>query len=233
MSRPPYDRDLIPKYPGSGGGFFLKELSEISSGGGVMNIQVNNLNILNSNLSANGVGGIQGGGGGSGGSISIDFLNLNTSGNVSILVNGGNGKSSGGGGRLRYFYHNWTYIGGNSLNLNVVIQALGGAGCEGKLTCAQNGSIIAAPCPPGYQFNLSNYGCSLCPTGTFQVAFGYDLCSNCATKPANSYYNVASNPLSWSNYTQVCNFSCNNGSDGGTGTYSLTKCISCIMDSSA
>jgi hypothetical protein len=26
MSQPPYDRDLIPKYPGSGGGFFLKEL---------------------------------------------------------------------------------------------------------------------------------------------------------------------------------------------------------------
>jgi len=64
----------------------------------------------NSVFLANGIGGIQGGGGGSGGSISIDYCSPTISGLVNISANGGSAKSSGGGGRVRFFYHNWTSI---------------------------------------------------------------------------------------------------------------------------
>jgi hypothetical protein len=93
----------------------------VSSGGGVINIQTNMLIIQNSILLANGISGIQGGGGGSGGSISIDFMNSNTFGSIVISVNGGDGKSSGGGGRIRYYNHNWTTISENIDTQNVLI----------------------------------------------------------------------------------------------------------------
>jgi hypothetical protein len=85
----------------------LKEITEISSGGGVVNIQVGSALLVSSNISSNGYGGVQGGGGGSGGAVSFDFSTLVLNGKNNISSNGGNGKSSGGGGRLRVWNHNW------------------------------------------------------------------------------------------------------------------------------
>lgn len=85
----------------------MKEITEISSGGGVVNIQANSALLVSSNISSNGYGGVQGGGGGSGGAVSFDFSSLVLNGKNNISANGGNGKSSGGGGRIRMWNHNW------------------------------------------------------------------------------------------------------------------------------
>lgn len=62
--------------------------------------------MYNTTIEANGKPGTQGGGGGSGGSIALDYMSVK--GNISsINVNGGSGKSSGGGGRLWLWDHNW------------------------------------------------------------------------------------------------------------------------------
>lgn len=169
----------------------------------------------NSNLLANGTNGIQGGGGGSGGSISLDFLSVqvsNTQGtSVNISANGGTGKSSGGGGRIRYFYHDWSSIVGNPGSSNLLIQANGGQ-CDGKLSCGQTGSIFVAPCPPGYELNYANFGCSLCSNGTYQLTYSYDPCTKCSIKPQNSIYNWNQSNLSdLNNYRVVCNFTCLEG----------------------
>ena len=37
----------------------------------------------------------------------MDFSFAELTDNVKISANGGNARSSGGGGRVRFFYHNW------------------------------------------------------------------------------------------------------------------------------
>ena len=214
VSSPPYNRELIPKYPGSGGGFFLKELTEVSSGGGVINIQVHQLTVVDSCFLANGVAGVQGGGGGSGGSVSIDFSFADLTDKVRISANGGNARSSGGGGRVRFFYHNWANW-DQSFNDSILrIEALGGVKCETNLTCGQMGSVVASPCPPGYHLDFENYICMACPVGYYQITYGYSTCSECASKPANSYYSQPSSGQ-LNNYSHVCRFTCHDGySDG-------------------
>ena len=58
---------------------------------------------------AEGRNGIQGGGGGAGGSISLDYNQIYST-DVLISANGGNGdkvSSSGSGGRIRLWNHQW------------------------------------------------------------------------------------------------------------------------------
>lgn len=187
---------------------------DASSGGGVINVQANFLAVSNSGLISNGIGGIQGGGGGSGGSISIDFSTLSTSGNITISANGGEGKSSGAGGRIRFFYHNWTQQALKtemSWSQPFKIEVLGGRSCQGSLTCGEIGSIVAAPCPPGSSLNLTTFACESCPTGFFQIDYGYETCQPCASQPANSVYNTFDSFTKLSNYSSVCNFTCQAG----------------------
>lgn len=73
--------------PGSGGGFFYAGIKEASSGGGVINIQGNTIEIWNSTVEANGRVATQGGGGGSGGSVALDYTII--SGNSTISADGG------------------------------------------------------------------------------------------------------------------------------------------------
>jgi hypothetical protein len=227
LSSPPYNWGLFPKYAGSGGGFFLKELTEVSAGGGIINIQVDQLNLQNSNFLANGVGGIQGGGGGSGGSIAIDFTTLNMMGMVNITANGGTGKSSGGGGRVRFYYHNWTAaLTTNGLSF-LMIQANGGANCDGGLTCGQNGSVNTAPCPPGYQLDYTSYACVSCPVGYYQLVYGYENCQPCASRPANSHYQLASSAM-FNNYSSVCTFSCDTQPESTPPVIQPTTCTTTI-----
>jgi hypothetical protein len=54
ISRTPYRPSEYPTAPGSGGGFFLPDIKEASSGGGVINIQGNTIDIWNSLIEANG-----------------------------------------------------------------------------------------------------------------------------------------------------------------------------------
>ena len=136
---------------------------------------MSSLILENSVFLANGIGGIQGGGGGSGGSISIDYCIPTITASVNISANGGNAKSSGGGGRVRFFYHNWTSIFlpyQNGIN-SLLITSYGGSDCDSKLTCGQNGSVIASPCPPGYSLNYISYTCELCSVGSYQLNYGY------------------------------------------------------------
>lgn len=107
ISKPPYGSIDFPYSPGSGGGFYLRNSRDSSSGGGVINIQSSNLTLLNSTVTSDGKNGFQGGGGGAGGSISIDYNYINT--NSVISANGGNGdkSSSGAGGRIRLWNHQW------------------------------------------------------------------------------------------------------------------------------
>jgi hypothetical protein len=131
-----------------------------------------------------------------------------------ITANGGDGKSSGGGGRVRFFYHNWTYSvlqTSQSSNQPFMIKALGGGSCQSTLTCGENGSVIAAPCPPGYHLNLHNFACLACPIGYFQIDYGYEVCEPCMIKPANSEYTNLSASTKLSNYSSVCNFTCLSG----------------------
>lgn len=39
ISRTPYQSNKYPLTPGSGGGFFVPNIKEVSSGGGIINIQ--------------------------------------------------------------------------------------------------------------------------------------------------------------------------------------------------
>ncbi len=89
ISRSPYEFDSYPSSPGSGGGFFLAGIKDSSSGGGVINIQGNTIDIEDSFVEANGKDGTQGGGGGSGGSIALDYTKITVTGNSIISVNGG------------------------------------------------------------------------------------------------------------------------------------------------
>jgi len=56
---------------------------------------------------ADGIRGIQGGGGGAGGAVSIDYNYLLAYISNNISASGGDGKSSGGGGRIRFWNQNW------------------------------------------------------------------------------------------------------------------------------
>lgn len=82
-------------------------------------MQAQTMSIMNSSLQSNGVGGIQGGGGGAGGSISMDFYVM-TSNYSTASANGGAGKSSGSGGRIRFWDQNWkTYSTASLSNMNI------------------------------------------------------------------------------------------------------------------
>ncbi len=105
--------------------------------------------MVSTDVEANGSPGVQGGGGGSGGAVSIDFFSLFLFNSNSISAKGGFSRSSGGGGRVRMFDHNWLQQ-TNSLNSNISISAAGGLGCNGPLTCGESGSVTTSPCPPGY-----------------------------------------------------------------------------------
>ena len=108
MSKPPYGSIEFPYAPGSGGGFFIPESKESSSGGGIINIQTPNLTLNNSNINSQGKNGIQGGGGGAGGAISIEYFSLQVlQSNISVKSGNGEKSSSGAGGRIRLFNHNW------------------------------------------------------------------------------------------------------------------------------
>ena len=109
VSKKPYGSIWFPSDPGSGGGFFLPQSRESSSGGGIINLQAISIDIYNSSISSDGKNGIQGGGGGAGGSISLDY-NVTHTNLTNITCNGGNGdktSSSGSGGRIRLWNHNW------------------------------------------------------------------------------------------------------------------------------
>ncbi len=73
MSKPPYGQVEWPVTPGSGGGFFLKNNKDLSSGGGVINIQAKIIHAQKTKILSQGGSGTQDGGGGAGGSISVDF----------------------------------------------------------------------------------------------------------------------------------------------------------------
>jgi hypothetical protein len=133
-------------------------VTEVSSGGGVINIQGESITFNSTGILANGVGGIQGGGGGAGGSISVDYTQLSTAENSIMRANGGNGKSSGSGGRIRIWDQNWK-IYQTPNNQNISIEATGGLQCDSSLNCGENGSIISSPCPPGYSTNFINFMC--------------------------------------------------------------------------
>lgn len=133
ISRTPYSQDYYPSAPGSGGGFFLPNVKEASSGGGVINIQGNTIDIWNSSVQADGKSGTQGGGGGAGGSIALDYTIM--SGNSVISVDGGTGKSSGGGGRLWLWNHNWRFQKYSAYLSQFNITAQGGTGCLQLLSC--------------------------------------------------------------------------------------------------
>jgi hypothetical protein len=118
VSKSPYGNITYPKDPGSGGGgFLLPQSHQSSSGGGIINIQVENLTMDSVSINSDGRNGSQGGGGGSGGSISIDYSWLSFGKNNStITANGGGGdklSSSGSGGRIRFWNHNWNISTGN------------------------------------------------------------------------------------------------------------------------
>lgn len=111
----------------------MREATEVSSGGGVINIQTETLNIYGSQILANGVEGIQGGAGGAGGSISVDYNQLFSNGSK-MSANGGSGRSSGSGGRIRIWDQNWkTYSISSSSTMS--IEVLGGGQCDTRLTC--------------------------------------------------------------------------------------------------
>lgn len=107
----------------------MKEITEISSGGGVVNIQVSSAVLVSSNISSNGYGGVQGGGGGSGGTVLFDYSSLVLNGKSNISANGGNGKSSGGGGRIRIWNHNWRTIQPSIVAGQLEIKISGGVDC--------------------------------------------------------------------------------------------------------
>lgn len=106
----------------------LEGLREASSGGGIINIQGETIDIWNSSVEANGRAGAQGGGGGgSGGSVALDYFVI--AGNSNIRADGGNGKSSGGGGRLWLWNHNWRYQKYNAYLSQFQITVNGGGEC--------------------------------------------------------------------------------------------------------
>ncbi len=154
---------------------------------------------------ADGVGGYQGGGGGAGGSISIDYTQLSTLNGSLISANGGIGKSSGSGGRIRIWNQNWKKYQAIPIS-NITIESAGGQQCESNLTCGEAGSIISSPCPPGYSTNFTSYTCYQCTNGTYQLTYGYSLCMKCTNKPLNSYYVPFSAETQLNNYVQVCSF---------------------------
>lgn len=205
VSQPPYDNGIWPRSPGSGGGFFMKEISAFSSGGGIINIQCGIISLIGSKLEANGYAGIQSGGGGSGGAIALDYMAI--SGNGSISCNGGNARSSGGGGRLRLWCHGWKQSPINQNLIMIVVSCMGGLLCSGKYSCGENGSIVTSPCPPGYALNLTTLSCEMCDIGHYQVTFGYSRCLPCGNKPDNSVYKVAEDGQGYS-YSQSCIYEC-------------------------
>ncbi len=76
-------------------------------------MQALNISLQQNFITSDGKNGIQGGGGGAGGTISLDYNTLSATGYLTtISANGGNGdkmSSSGSGGRIRLWNHNWKY----------------------------------------------------------------------------------------------------------------------------
>ena len=138
---------------------------------------------MNSSIQSNGVGGIQGGGGGAGGSISIDYTNIVSVNHSKIIANGGVGKSSGSGGRIRFWDQNWSTVPASIPYLHLSISAVGGGLCQSELTCGLNGSIISSPCPPGYSTNFTTFSCYKCNNGSYQLLYGYGDCLKCGSIP--------------------------------------------------
>lgn len=104
-SRRTYGNLSFPLNKGSGGGNPLDNM--YSSGGGLVVIQTYFLTIdKNSSIISDGESGPYGAGGGSGGSINIQTAFVNGSGTLS--ANGGNGNSSGGGGRISLQFMMWS-----------------------------------------------------------------------------------------------------------------------------
>jgi hypothetical protein len=97
-----YGSELFPKTHGGGGGANRSSTGYFGGdGGGVIQIQVNNLE-LNGTIKSNGVSvtGLSGGGG-AGGSVFIFAENITGTG--TIEARGGTGISSGGGGRIALY----------------------------------------------------------------------------------------------------------------------------------
>lgn len=132
------------------------------------------------------MGGIQGGGGGAGGSISIDYTNFAAANNSKITAIGGVGKSSGSGGRIRFWDQNWPTVSTINPELSISISAAGGGLCQSELTCGLDGSIISSPCPPGFSTNFTTYSCFKCKVGQYQLLYGYGECLECGNIPENA-----------------------------------------------
>jgi len=89
-----------------------------------------------------------------------------------VAAKGGNGQSSGGGGRMRVWNHNWRNPTQITSSGSVLYSVLGGTACDttlNALACGENGSITATPCPPGYELNFISFNCDPCLVGTYQL----------------------------------------------------------------
>ena len=86
---------------------------------------------------------------------------ISINGPLNITANGGSGRSSGGGGRIRFFYHQWNDI-NDIASEDLLIEVKGGTNCEEALACGQQGSVLTAPCPPGYQLDYQSFICIMC-----------------------------------------------------------------------
>ena len=58
-------------------------------------------------MKSDGKNGVQGGGGGAGGSISLDYESIQSDSLISASGGSGEKSSSGAGGRIRLWNHNW------------------------------------------------------------------------------------------------------------------------------
>ena len=131
----------------------------------MVSIQTESLSLWTSNITSDGFGGVQGGGGGSGGSIAVDYFHMTLTGSNFMEANGGEARSSGGGGRVRVWNHRWKYegltLGGidSQENGTIRIEASGGGGCSAELGCGQAGSIASSPCPPGLYLDQDTLMC--------------------------------------------------------------------------
>lgn len=195
-----------PTLKGSGGGTFQQTSSSISSGGGIIFVQTQNLTVLSeSMLLADGSPGILSSGGGSGGSINIELAVL--TGNLSLSARGGQGKSSGGGGRIALKFMMWRssdFVVVNSQtvqNLNVSVDPGPAANSPSGL----KGSFYTTPCLPGYELNGV---CRPCLSGTFKTTFGYQNCTQCLG-PANSTFE--GKPTGQNSLSNCANYNCSSG----------------------
>lgn len=219
----PYSYDVSLEGSGGASGSTSNAFFEGGAGGGIVRMHVlNQINMSNSQILANGGAGKQdstekafGSGGGAGGTININTRSLRGSSRIEAI--GGDGSQGGGGGgaggRLAIHYnddykhsaqpeqsHYWrgTYSIAGGLAGPIDASKDYSAGQPG-----QTGVVHSSKCFGGY----SGPFCQPCAAGTFKYDFSYAVCKPCENKPTNAYYTGLGAS------TSNCPYECSSGLD--------------------